>query len=193
VLALFLNARFQVTAQMIGYFFMYTGAISVFTRVLLLGRMVDWLSEAKLSRLGLILLAAGVIGMPLSGNLGTLALAVALIPLGTAFTFPCVTALLSRVVSQRERGLYMGMQQTYGGVTRAIAPVLYGRAFDTLGVASPYYFSSAIIAATILLGFGLDKYARHEPAAASTPEVKEKELPEMAMAAGASGSAEPET
>jgi MFS family permease len=197
VLALFLNARFQVTAQTIGYFFMYVGAISVFTRVLLLGRMVDWLGEAKLSRLGLILLAAGVIGMPLSGSLGTLALAVALIPLGTAFTFPCVTALLSRVVSQRERGLYMGMQQTYGGITRAIAPVLYGRAFDTLGVASPYYFSSAIIAATILLGFGLDKYARHEPAAASSPPKSETkkpdEIPEMSMAARASGAAEPET
>ena len=197
VLALFLNARFQVTAQTIGYFFMYVGAISVFTRVLLLGRMVDWLGEAKLSRLGLILLAAGVIGMPLSGSLGTLALAVALIPLGTAFTFPCVTALLSRVVSQRERGLYMGMQQTYGGVTRAIAPVLYGRAFDTLGVASPYYFSSAIIAATILLGFGLDKYARHEPAAAAVPQKAEANEPEnvseMAMAAGASGTVEPET
>jgi MFS family permease len=169
VLALFLNARFQVTAQTIGYFFMYVGAISVFTRVLLLGRMVDWLGEAKLSRLGLILLAAGVVGMPLSQNLGMLAIAVALIPLGTAFTFPCVTALLSRVVSQKERGLYMGMQQTYGGITRAIAPVLYGRAFDTLGVSSPYFFSSAIIGATIFLGFGLDKYARHEPAA--TPEI----------------------
>ena len=196
VLALFLNARFQVTAQTIGYFFMYVGAISVFTRVLLLGRMVDWLGEAKLSRFGLILLAAGVIGMPLSRNLGMLAVAVALIPLGTAFTFPCVTALLSRVVSQRERGLYMGMQQTYGGVTRAIAPVLYGRAFDTLGVASPYYFSSAIIAATILLGFGLDKYARHEPAptpAPESPKTNESEkLPEMAMAAGASSAVEPE-
>ncbi len=170
VLALFLNVRFQVTAQLIGYFFMYTGAISVFTRVLLLGRMVDWLGEAKLSRLGLVLLAVGVVGMPLSGNLAMLALATALIPLGTAFTFPCVTALLSRVVSQRERGLYMGMQQTYGGITRAIAPVLYGRAFDTLGVASPYYFSSAIIAATIFLGFGLDKYAKHEaPVSAEAP------------------------
>src|SRR5207244_1086336 len=31
VLALFLNARFQVTEQTIGYFFMYVGAISVFT------------------------------------------------------------------------------------------------------------------------------------------------------------------
>jgi len=198
VLALFLNARFQVTAQTIGYFFMYVGAISVFTRVLLLGRMVDWLGEARLSRLGLILLAAGVIGMPLSNHLGTLAIAVALIPLGTAFTFPCVTALLSRVVSQRERGLYMGMQQTYGGITRAIAPVLYGRAFDTLGVSSPYYFSSAIIAATILLGFGLDKYARHEQSPAAVPKAQPKadvdvnELPEMAMAANASGTVEPE-
>src|SRR5262249_23664637 len=160
VLALFLNARFQVTEQTIGYFFMYTGAISVFTRVLLLGRMVDWFGEAKLSRLGLILLASGVIGMPLSQNLWMLAIAVALIPLGTAFTFPCVTALLSRVINPRERGLYMGMQQTYGGVARIIAPLFYGWAFDSLGVSSPYYFSSAIIAATIFLGIGLDKYAK---------------------------------
>src|ERR1044071_1981022 len=162
VLALFLNARFQVTEQTIGYFFMYVGSISVFTRVLLLGRMVDWLGEAKLSRLGLVLLAGGVVGMPLSQNLWMLAIAVALIPLGTAFTFPCVTALLSRVISQRERGLYMGMQQTYGGVARIIFPLLYGWAFDNLGVSSPFFFSSAIIAATILLGFGLDKYARPE-------------------------------
>src|SRR2546423_1591872 len=199
VLALFLNVRFQVTAQLIGYFFMYTAAISVFTRVLLLGRMVDWLGEAKLSRLGLVLLAAGVVGMPLSKSLGMLALAVALIPLGTAFTFPCVTALLSRVVSQRERGLYMGMQQTYGGVTRAIAPVLYGRAFDTLGVSSPYYFSSAIILATIFLGFGLDKYARHEVAQPKTdpqPESTEVALgaaPEPQFAAKAAGATEQES
>jgi len=180
VLALFLNARFQVTEQTIGYFFMYTGAISVFARVLLLGRMVDWLGEAKLSRLGLVLLAAGVVGMPLSKNLWMLAIAVALIPLGTAFTFPCVTALLSRVINQRERGLYMGMQQTYGGVARIIAPLFYGWAFDTLGVSSPYFFSSAIIAGTIFLGFGLDKYARHEP-----PPQTEAGLPITAAAKAA--------
>ncbi|HKS11166.1 MAG TPA: MFS transporter, partial [Pyrinomonadaceae bacterium] len=151
VLALFLNARFQVTELTIGYFFMYIGSISVFTRVLLLGRMVDWLGEVKLSRLGLLLLAAGVLGMPLSRNLWMLAIAVALIPLGTAFTFPCVTAMLSRVISSRERGLYMGMQQTYGGVARVIAPLFFGWSFDTLGVSSPYFFASAFIVATILL------------------------------------------
>ncbi|MGH9899342.1 MAG: MFS transporter [Pyrinomonadaceae bacterium] len=160
VLALFLNARFQVTEQTIGYFFMYVGAISVFARVLLLGRAVDRLGEAKLSRLGIVLLAAGVVGMPLSQNLAMLALATALIPLGAAFTFPCVTALLSRVIASRERGLYMGMQQTYGGVARIIAPLFFGWAFDSLGVSAPYFFSSAFLLATIFLGFGLDQYAR---------------------------------
>src|SRR5712691_10735868 len=175
VLALFLNARFQVTEQTIFYFFTYVGAISVFARVLLLGRMVDWLGEAKLSRLGLVLLAAGVVGMPLSRNLGMLALAVALIPLGTAFTFPCVTSLLSRVISHRERGLYMGMQQTYGGVARIITPVFFGWAFDSLGVSSPYFFSSAFILATIFLGFGLDQHARREaPTAPEAPSAKQE-------------------
>jgi MFS family permease len=183
VLALFLNARFEVTEQTIGYFFMYTGAISVFTRILLLGRMVDWLGEAKLSRLGLVLLAGGVVGMPLSHNLWTLAIAVALIPLGTAFTFPCVTALLSRVVKPGERGLYMGMQQTYGGVARIIAPLFYGWAFDRLGIASPYYFSSAIIAATIFLGFGLDKHVRLERSAAQGKTPGPVEVPEVTKAA----------
>lgn len=164
VLALFLNARFDVTEQTIGYFFMYTGSISVFARVLLLGRAVDRFGEANLSRLGLVLLASGIIGMALSRNLIMLAVAVALIPLGTAFTFPCVTALLSKVISQHERGLYMGMQQTYGGIARIIAPLFYGWAFDSIGVSSPYFFSSAIILATISLGFGLDRYARPAPA-----------------------------
>jgi MFS family permease len=180
VLALFLNARFQVTEQTIGYFFMYIGSISVFTRVLLLGRMVDWLGEAKLSRLGLVLLAAGVFGMPLAHNLGMLGIAVALIPLGTAFTFPCVTALLSRVISPLERGLYMGLQQTYGGVARIIAPLFFGWSFDTLGVSSPYFFASAFIVATILLGLGLDKYAKHEE---PKPEIVPVETPAPVEAA----------
>ena len=168
VLALFLNDRFQVTEQTIGYFFMYVGSISVFTRVLLLGRMVDWFGEARLSRLGLALLAAGVLGMALAHNLWIFALAVAFVPLGTAFTFPCVTALLSRVIRPRERGLYMGMQQTYGGAARIVAPLFFGWCFDTLGPSSPYFFASAFIVATIMLGSQLTQIAE-KPALATQP------------------------
>lgn len=155
VLALFLNARFEVTEATIGWFFMYIGSISVFTRVLLLGRLVDRLGEMRLSRVGIVLLATGMASMPLCGSLATLALAVGLLPLGTAFTFPCVTALLSRVVPQVDRGLYMGLQQTYGGIARIGAPMFYGLAFDGLGVGVPFWFGASFVLATLLLGVGL--------------------------------------
>jgi len=106
--------------------------------------------------------------MPLAHNLWTLGIAVALIPLGTAFTFPCVTALLSRVISPRERGLYMGMQQTYGGVSRAIAPLFFGLAFDRLGVSSPFFFASAFIVATLFLSPQI-KQVIQKPALSTQP------------------------
>ena len=53
----------------------------------------------------------------------------------------------------------MGMKQTYGGIVRNIAPLFFGWAFDSIGVSAPYFFSSAFIIASFLLGFGLDQYA----------------------------------
>ena len=166
MLPLFLSARFNVDAGSIGYFFMYVGAISVFTRVLVLGRAVDRFGEARLSRVGVLLLALGIAGMPLSTNLPTLALAVAMVPLGTAFTFPCVTALLSRVINPAERGLYMGMQQTFGGVARILVPLWAGFSFDHLGVGIPFYTSAIAVLATVVLGLGLDQYVKPRAAAA---------------------------
>jgi MFS family permease len=160
VLALFLADRYQVTEQTIGYFFMYIGSISVFTRVLLLGKAVDRFGEPRLSRIGIALLAIGLGGMPLARSLPVLAIAVAFIPLGTAFTFPCVTALLSRVISPSERGLYMGVQQTFGGVARIIAPLWAGFAYDHLGIGVPFYTSAAFVLATLTLGVGLEQFVR---------------------------------
>ena len=96
-----------------------------------------------------------------------LALAVALLPLGTAFTFPCVTALLSRVIPSNERGLYMGVQQTFGGTARVLFPILAGWAFDRFPEL-PFLVSAALVAGTILLGLGMEEYTRpkREPEAA---------------------------
>ena len=159
ILALYLSYRFGVTADTIGYFFFYLGALSVVTRALILGRLVDSVGEPKLSRWGVILLGSGLIGIAFSRNYAMLALAVGLLPLGTAFTFPCVTAMLSRVVSSAERGLYMGVQQTFGGITRVAFPVLFGLAFDHIGKASPFMISATLVIATLLLGRDLELYS----------------------------------
>jgi multidrug resistance protein len=172
VIALFAASRFGFTAHSIGWIFAWTGAISVLVRALFLGPLVERMGEARLSRLGQILLAAGLILLPLTWRVpgvlelpfaGTvelryvvLMLVIALMPLGTAFTFPCVTALLSQVIAARERGVMMGAQQTFGGVTRVLVPLWAGWAFDHLGTPYPFWTSAVLVLGTLFLGFGIE-------------------------------------
>ena len=190
MLALLLSARFGVNEQTIGFFFAYIGALSVFTRALILGRMVDKYGEARLARIGQILLATGIallsiirpladpaaVAAMLGGILPwravallpylPLAVAVAFLPLGTAFTFPCVTSLLSRVISSKERGLYMGVQQTFGGMARVLFPILFGFLYDRSS-GLPFLVSAALVLFTVYLGVGMDSYARTDAKAAA--------------------------
>ena len=156
ILALFLADRFGVGKDRIWIFYTYVGAIAVVTRAGILGRMVDRYGEAQLSRIGLVLLATGLATLGLAGGYVSLAISVALIPLGTAFTFPCVTSMLSRVISSRERGLYMGVQQTFGGLSRVIVPLWAGFSYDHFGKTVPLFTSAALVFGTLALGFGID-------------------------------------
>lgn len=191
IFALFLAARFGVTSDTIGYFYTYIGALSMVTRAVILGWALDRFGEVRLSRIGQMLLALGLAALPfmhpisdpaaMAARLGgilpvsavavlpylPLALAVALLPLGTAFTFPCVTAMLSRVIPSNERGLYMGVQQTFGGMARVLFPIGAGWAFDRYQEL-PFLVSAGLVAGTILLGLGLEEYTRPtgEPEAA---------------------------
>ncbi|MDB4905354.1 MAG: multidrug resistance protein [Gemmatimonadetes bacterium] len=182
VLALFLAQRFGVTKHTIGFFFTYVGVISVITRAGFLGRAVDKYGEARLSRVGLVLLGIGLGALPflypiadpqaVAHALGDvlpprgvallpflpLAIFVAFIPLGTAFTFPCVTAMLSRVTPSHERGLYMGVQQTFGGAARVAFPTLAGWLFDR-STHAPFVVSALLVLGTIYLGLDMEKYA----------------------------------
>ncbi|MBA3579441.1 MAG: MFS transporter [Gemmatimonadaceae bacterium] len=172
ILALFLLDEWAVGPDRIWMVFTYLGVISVITRAGILGTLVDRFGEVRLSRAGLVLLAIGLSAIPFAGNYVLLALAIALVPLGTAFTFPCVTSLLSRLIPSNERGLYMGVQQTFGGLARVIVPLWAGFAYDQLGHGVPFYTSALLITGTIFLGLGIDagggtKVAAAEPAAES--------------------------
>ena len=183
MLALYLSSRFGVTEKTIGFFFTYTGVISVLTRALVLGRMVDRYGEVRLSRIGSTLMATGIAAMAftqpitdpahVAAMLGgwlppdaiallpylPLALAVALLPLGTAFTFPCVTAMLSHVIPNHERGLYMGVQQTFGGAARVIFPIVFGVLFD-FALPLPFLLSASLVVFTIYLGMNMESYVK---------------------------------
>lgn len=156
ILPLFLADQFGIGEKNVWIFFTYIGLISVVTRITVLGRAVDRFGEAKLSRIGLVMLAAGLASYPFVHSYVLLAIVIALVPLGTAFTFPCVTSLLSRVISSSERGLYMGIQQTYGGLSRLVIPLWAGFSYDQFGRAIPFLTSAALVLFSLFLDFGVD-------------------------------------
>ena len=156
---LLLSRRFGVTEHNVGYFVMYLGGMGVLVRSLVLGRMVDWLGEARLSRLGVVLLALGLAAAGVATGYGMLAVGFTLMPIGTAFLFPCVTGLLTRVVPSNERGLYMGVQHSFGGVSRVAFPIAAGFLMDHAGVGVPFWISGLLVLVTLPLTWALAGYA----------------------------------
>ncbi|HEX2723418.1 MAG TPA: MFS transporter, partial [Gemmatimonadaceae bacterium] len=160
MLPLILSERLGINERNVGYFVMYLGGMGVIARTGILGRMIEWLGEVRLARLGLVLLALGLAMVARITSYPTMLISLTLMPLGTAFTFPCVTAMLSRVVPQTQRGLYMGVQHTFGGVSRVAFPLIAGWGMDVLGKGVPFLFAGAMVIASLLLTISMDAYAQ---------------------------------
>lgn len=160
LLPLILANRLGVNEQNVGYFVMYLGGVGVIVRTGLLGRMIEWLGEANLARVGLVSLAAGLAMVSQITSYPTMLISLTLMPLGTAFVFPCITAMLSRVVPTKQRGLYMGVQHTFGGVSRVAFPLIAGYGMDVLGLGVPFIFAGVMTLVTLGLTRSMEKYSQ---------------------------------
>ncbi|HTE46005.1 MAG TPA: MFS transporter [Gemmatimonadaceae bacterium] len=160
LMPLVLADRFGITEKTVGWFFMYFGLMGVIIRALLLGPVVRKLKEPRVARIGIVVLAVGLALTALSKSYYTLFTAFTLMPLGTAFLFPCVTSLLSRVVPATERGLHMGVQQAYGGISRVAFPIGAGLLVDHFGPGLPFMVAGVLVLATLLMTASLEEYAR---------------------------------
>jgi len=177
ILPLVLADRLAVNEQNVGYFVMYLGGIGVVVRTGILGRMIEWLGEARLCRLGLVFLASGLAFVAAIHSYPMIFLSLTLMPVGTAFIFPAVTAMLSRVVAKSERGLYMGVQHTFGGISRVSFPLATGYAMDRIGKSVPYVVAGVLVLLSLGLTSSMERYAeppsttpKPEPVPAPPPE-----------------------
>ena len=158
ILPLILGERLGINEQNVGYFVMYLGGVGVIVRTGLLGRLIERVGEARLCRAGLVLLAAGLILVSQIYSYPMMFLSFTLMPLGTAFIFPAVTAMLSRVVAKSERGLYMGVQHTFGGISRVSFPLATGFAMDRMGKGVPYVVAGILVLLTLLLTASMERF-----------------------------------
>ena len=168
-LPLILQRYLPVTESNVGYFVMYLGGMGFIVRSAILGRMIEWLGEARLARLGLVTLGIGLALVAAIRSYSMVILSFTLMPLGTAFVFPSVTAMLSRVVPRSRRGLYMGVQQTFGGISKVAFPIATGIAMDRLGLGLPFIVAGILVAATVLLTGSIEEHALPPARSAERP------------------------
>jgi multidrug resistance protein len=161
VLALYLDARFGVTEQTIGYFFTYVGALSLIMRSIFLGPIVERVGETRTMRAGTIALVLGLLSYTVAPNLWVLAAIIPLVPIGTALLFPSTTSLMSRASDKAELGATMGVAQMFAGVSRVSAPLIATAAFQQIGPESPFLLAAAIVALVGVMAFRIDSLPMH--------------------------------
>ncbi|HEU4700212.1 MAG TPA: MFS transporter [Gemmatimonadales bacterium] len=151
VLALYLKAEFQANETNIGYFYTFTGALSLVMRSLLLGPIVERLGEPRTVRLGTLVLILGLVLYPQPHTILLFVAVMPFVPIGTALLFPSTTALLSHASSRAEYGTMMGVAQTFGGLARVAAPLIATFVFQHVGHAWPFYVAAAFVAVAALM------------------------------------------
>ena len=162
VFALLLEKDFGITERNIGYFFLYNGLLGVVMRAVLLGRLVDTFGEVRLMRLGALSLMLGLAGIPLMGNIWTLAAVMSLIPIGTAMLFPATSAQVTHRAPAHERGQVLGVQQTFGGVARVLAPLWATWVFGAFSSTTPFYIASVIVLVVVGLTWSVKEQAAQD-------------------------------
>lgn len=151
IMALYLEDRFAVTAQQIGWFYVAVGAVSVIMRGLILGILVQRFGEVRTLRLGACCLGFGLLGIPFAGSPLTFALIMLWVPTGTALLFPSTTSLVTRYANPDEVGETVGVQQAFGGVSRLSAPIWAGAVYQTFGIDKPFFIGALLVLATAAL------------------------------------------
>ncbi|HVR96414.1 MAG TPA: MFS transporter [Thermoanaerobaculia bacterium] len=164
ILPLYLGAAFGITKQTIGWFFVYVGGVGVIMRAILLGPAVRRFGEVRVVRLGALSLVVGLTLIPLAADidatrpiqLAVLSLVALFVPVGTALLFPSTTALVSRRAARGETGQTLGVQQSFGGVSRLLAPLWAGVVFE-VGIRYPFWLAAALMLGVSTLTWRLQR------------------------------------
>jgi multidrug resistance protein len=157
VLALYLMHVFDVTERTIGFFYPIFGIVGVLMRVWVVGWANERFGEVRTMLLGTVLLALGLLLMPVpaaimptSGALPLFVVFLTLVPIGTALLFPASTSLVSQRSEPHEVGLVMGAQQTFRGIMSIVGPVGATLSYEW-GAGLPFFFAACVVGVAAFL------------------------------------------
>jgi MFS family permease len=129
----------------VGYVFAFTGLLGIIMQGGVVGRMVRWLGETKVVRLGFFTSALGYAAIGFTYHLWDLLLVQTVSSIGGSGLRPALTSLITQKADRREQGVVIGLTQSLTSIAQITAPIIAGKLID-LHLLTTWAVMSGIVA-----------------------------------------------
>lgn len=157
-LALFCQERFGFGVRETSWLFVFVGVVLVVVQGGLLGRLVRRFGERSLILSGIVLMALGLVLLPLAPagpKLGLLLLSLLLLAVGQGMHNPSSLGLLSRLTDERSQGGTIGISRSFGALARTLGPAVGTWIFGSFGAGWPFWTAGGLMLVALAVAVGV--------------------------------------
>ena len=152
--ALFAERRYlwhghAVGVREVGYIFAFNGFIGIIMQGGVVGRLVKWIGDASVVRLGFVAAMVGYSAVGFTRTIGQLLWVIVFTSIGGAGLRPALTSLITQRAGRREQGVIIGLTQSLMSIAQITAPILAGILIDK------HYLTTWAVWAGVLAGIAL--------------------------------------
>ncbi len=130
IFAFWMMDRFGYDAHHVAYLLVFTALIMAAVQGGLIRRL-SHVADRRMLLVGMIVLAASLIGLTMASALWVLLVVLAGTSLGRGLAQPAMLSLISKQSAEGMRGSVMGLYQSAGSFARIFAPAVAGALYDT--------------------------------------------------------------
>ena len=141
--------QFGFTEGSASIVFVFVGVTLVAVQGGLIGPLTEKLGSRKLLRIGLSLVAVGLLLLGVTTTWPMLFVALFLLSLGQGMSGPSGGALVAELAPVERRGEAIGYQQSTAAFGRVAGPVMAGALFDHVGINSQFLVSGILIVVAV--------------------------------------------
>ena len=132
-------------ATFAAWIFASIGVVALIVQGGLIGPLKNRFGEVNMVIAGTILMAIGLALVPIPKHLAGEFPVMALLAFGNSIATPILTALVSELAPENERGELIGVYQSVGSLGRIFGPNIGGALFNSVSAGAPYFVGGAIM------------------------------------------------
>ena len=151
-IALFMIDVFEFDERELGFFMLFVGFFVSFNQVILSKKFISWFGEYRTMRIGLMLVAIGLICITLTNNLWLYIPLYYVLNLGISLCIPTFNSILAQTSRPNQVGEVMGISESIISLSNAFIPIFATMIYSVIGY--QIYWYTAVLP---IIGFWLSK------------------------------------